>query len=127
MSETKRSAEERIEAAHEEIVRLCNGGDWRMRIPVDMERDSDMVLSTALDVAREALATVARVREIADFCAAKEADFEASYRTDGNAYAEASSDWLGVIEERLRAALTPTPTPRPVAAEQTTPGTGEGQ
>lgn len=37
------------EAAHTEIHRLCAGGRWQMTIPVNEQRDSDMILSRALD------------------------------------------------------------------------------
>lgn len=40
---------QKVERAHAEIARLCDGGRWRMTVPVDPKRDSDLILTDALD------------------------------------------------------------------------------
>ena len=41
------------EQAHDEVIRLCSGGRFTMRVPVDEARDSDTVLVAALDGHRQ--------------------------------------------------------------------------
>jgi hypothetical protein len=38
-----------VQAARDEISRLCHEGNWRMSIPVNEERDSDRILGRAID------------------------------------------------------------------------------
>lgn len=46
----------KVERAHAEIARLCDGERWRMSIPADPKRDSDLILTDALDALEAALA-----------------------------------------------------------------------
>lgn len=39
---------EAIELAHSEIVRLCAGGEWRMSIPANTLRDSDLIFGRVI-------------------------------------------------------------------------------
>jgi hypothetical protein len=54
--------ERRNEAASEEVDRLCNGGDWTMRIPARPNRDSDLVIGASLADISALLAEVKRLR-----------------------------------------------------------------
>lgn len=55
-------ARDEIKAARDEIAGLCNGTrKWTMCVPVDRERDSDMVLSHALDIADNLLTALETV------------------------------------------------------------------
>ena len=47
---------EKVERAHAEIARLCDGERWRMSIPADPKRDSDLILTDALDALEAHLA-----------------------------------------------------------------------
>ena len=53
-----------IERAHKEIADLCKLGPsrWRMSIPAQPDRDSDLILSAALKAGEEALAEAERLR-----------------------------------------------------------------
>ncbi len=43
------AVEKACEAAHQEVIRLCEpGANWRMSIPADMRRDSDLIITEAL-------------------------------------------------------------------------------
>lgn len=60
------SGEARIERAEREVIRLTGSGpggsrdrSFRMTIPAEPDRDSDLVLMDGLDAGREALATLA--------------------------------------------------------------------
>ena len=45
-----------LAAAHEELRQLCDGSKrWTMRVPPDLERDSDLVISRGLEVAESLL------------------------------------------------------------------------
>lgn len=51
-----------VAQAHEEVSRLCMGPDagrWRMTVPAQEDRDSDLVISNALLVADRALGALA--------------------------------------------------------------------
>lgn len=42
----------RFDAAYAEVVRLCSGrdrGQWRMSVPANVARDSDLLITAALD------------------------------------------------------------------------------
>lgn len=54
----------------------------------------------------------AGVGEVADWCADKEADYAASYRSTSSTYAEGARDMLDVVESRLRALLAASGTGR---------------
>jgi len=42
--------ENRYRKARSMVARLCDGSaEWRMRVPVDRENDTDMVLTASLD------------------------------------------------------------------------------
>jgi hypothetical protein len=72
---TDNNLHDRIERAHAEVAKLAEHGrdHWRMRIPADPTRDSDLILTAGLDVAGAALAraekaeaTLARVEALAE-------------------------------------------------------------
>jgi hypothetical protein len=52
--------------AYDEVVRLCAGGRWTMRVPVDQERDSDTVLVAALETVPKLTAALRAVLALAD-------------------------------------------------------------
>jgi hypothetical protein len=52
-----------IERAREEVHALCSGKRWAMSIPVEEDRDSDMVIVSALDYAVTLRAEAVRLRE----------------------------------------------------------------
>ncbi|TDD31672.1 hypothetical protein E1287_25770 [Actinomadura sp. KC06] len=53
-----------IERAHEEIAAICKDGPsrWRMSIPAQPDRDSDLILSAGLKAGGDLLAEVERLR-----------------------------------------------------------------
>ena len=57
---------ERVEAANQEVFRLCKGGaeHFRMSIPADPKRDSDLILIAALDDTEHLLTEVERLRGV---------------------------------------------------------------
>ncbi|MEP7738553.1 hypothetical protein ABKW28_12925 [Nocardioides sp. 31GB23] len=57
-----------VEAAHAEIHRICQGGDerWRMSIPANPTRDSDLILTAALDGLTDRLAAAVARAEAAE-------------------------------------------------------------
>lgn len=71
MTETPLTPKERIERAEQEVVRLCGSGpgghlnrSFRMTIPADPDRDSDLVLMDGLAAGREAIATLDATGEL---------------------------------------------------------------
>ena len=65
MTEDMRLWSKAIEQAHAEVSRLCCGEDagrWRMSIPAQPGRDSDLVISAGLEAGGVALAALAAVR-----------------------------------------------------------------
>jgi hypothetical protein len=64
----------RVEAAHAEVVRLCKGGRWTMRVPAQPGKDSDLVIAAALDDARALAAEVERLRKRDEFNVAAKAE-----------------------------------------------------
>ena len=53
------------DAARDLISRLCHGERWTMRAPVDLKRDSDMIMISALSSADAEIKRLAqRVREL---------------------------------------------------------------
>jgi hypothetical protein len=63
MTDKTLSAEERIERAEREVIRLTGSGpggqrdrNFRMTVPAEPDRDSDLVLMDGLQAGREALA-----------------------------------------------------------------------
>lgn len=55
MSDTA-TLRERIEAAKDEVVRLCEPGErFRMSIPANVRRDSDLILMDGLNAVEELL------------------------------------------------------------------------
>ena len=47
-------ADELTEKAYAEIFRLCNGGKWKMSIPVNETNDSDCVIISGIKAAEHA-------------------------------------------------------------------------
>ena len=52
-----------VNKAQEEVAALCQGRKWRMSIPVDEEKDSDIVIDDALRNAHECLDAIADMRK----------------------------------------------------------------
>lgn len=82
--------DELLERAKDEVVRLCQGGQWRMTVPVNEDRDSDTLLMRALD---EAQATVRRQQAVID---AVRGEIE-----------QAKDDWALAAAEDIDAGRTP--------------------
>jgi hypothetical protein len=55
-----------LNRAYDEVVRLCMPGNngWRMSVPADPARDSDLIIANALDLALKALAPDAAPVEV---------------------------------------------------------------
>lgn len=73
--------ETRAKRAHSEIVRLCKPGEhWRMSIPAQVDRDSDLVLSATANDAERLLEAVtqlqARVDVLTDQVAGRDATIQ---------------------------------------------------
>ena len=62
---------EQLEAAKDEVERLCEGGRWRMSVPVDEKHDSDVVIMDAL------LSSDATIRRLQAACDAQQAVIDA--------------------------------------------------
>ena len=58
----------REEAAHAEVVALCNGARWTMRVPAQPDRDSDLVIEAALDDVRRMADALDAVLALAEPC-----------------------------------------------------------
>lgn len=76
-----------LEAARAEVSRLCDGedaGKWRMSIPADARRDSDLLISAALNDAERLLEVTQNnartIRELLDDCERYQAEFESGQR-----------------------------------------------
>lgn len=54
----------RQEKARAEVSALCNGKRWKMTIPADRNRDSDLVIAAALDDAAALLSEVERLQNL---------------------------------------------------------------
>jgi hypothetical protein len=65
-----------IERAREEVHALCSGKRWAMSIPVEEDRDSDMVIVSALDYAVTLRAEAVRLREVLEKMLSPETDWE---------------------------------------------------
>jgi hypothetical protein len=52
-----------VDAAHAEISRLCHGKRWQMTIPLDEERDSDVIIGNALRALKDRIAELEKDAE----------------------------------------------------------------
>ena len=53
-------------AAYDEVIRLCKGGRWTMRVPVDEKRDSDAVIVAGLEGVPRLTSALRAVLNLAD-------------------------------------------------------------
>ncbi len=90
VASVERERDGAVQAAHDEIARICQGGRWLMSIPARPGRDSDLILSDALDAlearAEAAEAQVAAVRALADEWSTTAGPVDGSYRTGEHSY-----------------------------------------
>ncbi len=97
-------AEALIRCAEREIDRLNDGARWRMSIPADSRQDSDIIIQSALNAAREALSALrteqTRLREALKM-------IQLAYTNDFRS-PQLTSDAMVAIAD---AALSSTPTP----------------
>ncbi len=87
------------EKAYDEVIRLCKGGRWTMRVPVDEKRDSDTVIVSALDAVPALTSALRAVLALADKWD------DAAIQHDMRGDAQLATRYSAVARQARRAAL----------------------